>query len=116
MVLKEATILTLSTCESEYVATTVGTCHAIWLRRLLSELYFVKDGATKIMVDNKSDIALAKNPVFHDRRKHIDARFHFIRDCIANKEIEGECVKTLDQVADILQRPSRKIGSSNSER
>ncbi|KAL0334641.1 UNVERIFIED_CONTAM: Retrovirus-related Pol polyprotein from transposon TNT 1-94 [Sesamum radiatum] len=82
-------IVTLSTCESEYVATTAGTCHAIWLRRLLSELYFAQDRATKIMVDNKSAIALAKNPVFHDRSKHIDARFHFIRDCIANKEIEG---------------------------
>ncbi|KAL0433431.1 UNVERIFIED_CONTAM: Retrovirus-related Pol polyprotein from transposon TNT 1-94, partial [Sesamum latifolium] len=101
-------IVTLSTCESEYVATTAGTCHAIWLRRLLSELYFVQDGATKIMVDKKSAIALAKNPVFHERNKHIDARFHFIRDCIANKEIEVEYVKTLDQVADIFTKTLKK--------
>ncbi|KAL0415961.1 UNVERIFIED_CONTAM: Retrovirus-related Pol polyprotein from transposon RE1 [Sesamum latifolium] len=101
-------IVTLSTCESEYVATTAGTCHAIWLRRLLSELYFAQDGATKIMVDNKSAIALVKNPVFHDRSKHIDARFHFIRDCIANKEIEVEYVKTLDQVADIFTKALKK--------
>ncbi|KAL0355686.1 UNVERIFIED_CONTAM: Retrovirus-related Pol polyprotein from transposon RE1 [Sesamum radiatum] len=101
-------IVTLSTCESEYVATTAGTCHAIWLRRLLSELYFAQDRATKIMVDNKSAIALAKNPVFHDRSKHIDARFHFIRDCIANKEIEVEYVKTLDQVADIFTKALKK--------
>ncbi|KAL0293887.1 UNVERIFIED_CONTAM: Retrovirus-related Pol polyprotein from transposon TNT 1-94 [Sesamum radiatum] len=101
-------IVTLSTCESEYVATNAGTCHAIWLRRLLSELYFAQDRATKIMVDNKSAIALAKNPVFHDRSKHIDARFHFIRDCIANKEIEVEYVKTLDQVADIFTKALKK--------
>ncbi|KAL0402493.1 UNVERIFIED_CONTAM: Retrovirus-related Pol polyprotein from transposon RE1 [Sesamum latifolium] len=73
-------IVTLSTCELEYVATTTGACHAIWLWRLLSVLYFAQDGATKIMVDKKSAIALAKNPVFHDRSKHIDSRFHFIRD------------------------------------
>lgn len=56
-------------------------------------------------MDNKSAIALAKNPVFHDRSKHIDARFHFIRDCIASKEIEVEYIKTLDQVADIFTKP-----------
>ncbi|KAL0438935.1 UNVERIFIED_CONTAM: Retrovirus-related Pol polyprotein from transposon TNT 1-94 [Sesamum latifolium] len=58
------------------------------------------------MMDNKSTIALAKNPVFHDRSKHIDARFHFIRDCIANKEIEVEYVKTLDH--DILTKALKK--------
>ncbi|KAL0403441.1 UNVERIFIED_CONTAM: Retrovirus-related Pol polyprotein from transposon RE1 [Sesamum radiatum] len=50
----------------------------------------------------------SKNPVFHDRSKHIDARFHFIRDCIANKEIEVEYVKTLDQVADIFTKALKK--------
>ncbi|KAL0400392.1 UNVERIFIED_CONTAM: Retrovirus-related Pol polyprotein from transposon TNT 1-94 [Sesamum radiatum] len=105
---KKQPIVTLSTCELEYVATTMGTCHAIWLRRLLSELYFVQDGATKIMVDNKSAIALAKNPMFHDRSKHINARFHFIRDCIANKENEVEYVKTLDQVADTFTKALKK--------
>ncbi|KAL0386129.1 UNVERIFIED_CONTAM: Retrovirus-related Pol polyprotein from transposon TNT 1-94 [Sesamum radiatum] len=59
-------------------------------------------------MDNKSAIALAKNPVFHDRSKHIDARFHFIRDCIANKEIEVEYIKTLDQVADIFTMTLKK--------
>ncbi|KAL0320218.1 UNVERIFIED_CONTAM: Retrovirus-related Pol polyprotein from transposon TNT 1-94 [Sesamum radiatum] len=60
------------------------------------------------MMNNKSAIALAKNPVFHDRSKHIDARFHFIRDCIANKEIEMEYDKTLDQVADIFTKALKK--------
>ncbi|KAL0448574.1 UNVERIFIED_CONTAM: Retrovirus-related Pol polyprotein from transposon RE1 [Sesamum latifolium] len=101
-------IVTLSTCESEYVNTTARMCHAIWLRRLLSEPYFAQDGATKIMKDNKSAIALAKNRMFHERSKHIDAKFHFIRDCIATKEIEVEYIKTLDQVADIFTKASRR--------
>ncbi|KAL0310132.1 UNVERIFIED_CONTAM: Retrovirus-related Pol polyprotein from transposon TNT 1-94 [Sesamum calycinum] len=88
-------IVTISTCESKYVAPIAGTCHAIWLRRLLSELYFAHDGATKIMVDNKSAIALAKNSVFHDRSKHTDVKFHVIRDCITNKEITPQLPKCI---------------------
>ena len=42
--------------------------------------------ATEIFVNNKSALALAKNPVFHDRSKHIDTRYHFIRECIARRK------------------------------
>ncbi|CAJ2651499.1 unnamed protein product [Trifolium pratense] len=59
-------IVTLSTCEAEYVEATSCVCHAIWLRNLLKELSLPQKEPTKIFVDNKSAIALAKNPVFHD--------------------------------------------------
>ena len=49
---------------------------------------------TKIYVDNSLAIALAKNIIFHDKSKHIDTRFHYLRYCIANKEIEVKYVKT----------------------
>ena len=61
--------------------------------------------ATKNFVNNKSALALAKNPVFHDRSKHIDTRYHFIRECIARKEVQLEFVKLQDQVADIFTKP-----------
>jgi hypothetical protein len=61
--------------------------------------------ATDIFVDNKSAIALVKNPVFHDRSKHIDTRFHFLRECIVKNEVEVKFVKTHDQVADIFTKP-----------
>ncbi|KAJ7962054.1 Retrovirus-related Pol polyprotein from transposon TNT 1-94 [Quillaja saponaria] len=102
---KKQPIVTLSTCEAEYVAATSCTCHAIWLRRLLKELQEPQKEATQIFVDNKSALALAKNPVFHDRSKHIDTRYHFIRECIAKKEVEVKFVKSLDQVADIFTKP-----------
>jgi hypothetical protein len=60
---------------------------------------------TKIYVDNSLAIALAKNIIFHDKSKHIDTRFHYLRYCIANKEIEVKYVKTQDQVADIFTKP-----------
>ena len=61
--------------------------------------------ATVVIIDNKSAQALAKNPVFHDRSKHIDTRYHFIRECIAKKEVELEYVRTNDQIADIFTKP-----------
>ena len=55
-------------------------------------------------MDNKSTIALGKNPVFHDQSKHIDTRFHFIRECIENREVKLDYVKSKDQVADIFTK------------
>ena len=63
---------------------------------------------TKIYVDNKLPIALAKNPVFHDRRKHIDTRYHYIRECIARKDVQLEYVKSHDQVVDIFTKPLKQ--------
>ena len=58
--------MTLSTCEAEYVVATSGGCHAIWLKSFLKELQMFQEEAMKIFVDNKSALALAKNPIFHD--------------------------------------------------
>ena len=58
--------MTLSTCEAKYVVATSSVCHAIWLRNLLKGLQMLQDEATKIFVDNKSTLTLAKNLVFHD--------------------------------------------------
>ncbi|KAK2994441.1 hypothetical protein RJ640_001257 [Escallonia rubra] len=102
---KKQSIVTLSTCEAEYVAATLTVCHAIWLRSLLKELSFIQDESTQIYVDIKSAIALAKNPVFHDRRKHIDTRYHFIRESIAKKQVQVKFVKSEDQNADIFTKP-----------
>ena len=50
--------------------------------RLLGELTGVEAHPPALMVDNQPAIALAKNPVLHDRSKHIDVKFHFLRDCV----------------------------------
>ncbi|KAK2973657.1 hypothetical protein RJ640_017029 [Escallonia rubra] len=102
---KKQSIVTLSTCEAEYVAATSTVCHAILLRSLLKELSFNKDESTQIYVDNKSAIAFAKNSSFHDRSKHIDTRYHFIHESIAKKEVQVKFVKSEDQVADIFTKP-----------
>ena len=79
---KKQPIVTLSTCEAEYVAAITCVSHGIWLQNLLKELNMSQVEPTEIRIDNKSAIALAKNPVYHDRSKHIDTRYHYIREFI----------------------------------
>lgn len=57
-----------------------------------------------LKVDNKSTISLCKNPVFHKRNKHIDTRYHFIRECVESGKTVVEYVKTDKQLADILTK------------
>jgi hypothetical protein len=61
------------------------------------------------MVDNMSAIALSKNPVYHDRSKHIDTRYHFIRECIEEGTIVIEYVPTERQLADILTKALGRV-------
>lgn len=102
---KKQPIVTLSTCEAEYVAASWCVCHAIWLRNLLGKFEQQQLGATEIRIDNKSAIELAKNPVNHERSKHIDVRFHFIRDQVKKGSVELVHVASRDQVADIFTKP-----------
>lgn len=84
-------------------------CLGIWLARLLAEVLGSDPGKALLKVDNKSAISLCKNPVFHDRSKHIDTRYHFIRQCIEEKKVEVEFVPSDEQVADILTKPLGRI-------
>ncbi|KAK6139031.1 hypothetical protein DH2020_027229 [Rehmannia glutinosa] len=102
---KKQPIVTLSTCESEYVAATSCTCHAIWLRKLLKELHLSQEKEIPIMCDNTSVIAITQNHVLHSRTKHIDVRYHFIRDHVEKKDITLEYISTDKQLADIFTKP-----------
>ncbi|KAJ9567257.1 LOW QUALITY PROTEIN: hypothetical protein OSB04_003223 [Centaurea solstitialis] len=64
----------LSSCEAEFMVATVAACQAVWLRGLLTDLTGWAPKEVVLRVDNKSAIALMKNPVFHGRSKHIDTR------------------------------------------
>ena len=99
----------LSSCEAEFMAATEAAKQAIWLQDLLSEVTGKEQERTTILVDNKSAISLAKNPVFHRRSKHIQKRFHFIRECVEKDQIEVEFVRGEDQCADILTKALAKI-------
>ena len=91
---KKQSIVALSTAEAEYVAATAAACQAVWMRRMLRSLGQEQAKATVIFCDNSSAIALSKNSVFHKRTKHIDTRFHYIRELVNNGEIVLEHCRT----------------------
>ncbi|KAF0924771.1 hypothetical protein E2562_014570 [Oryza meyeriana var. granulata] len=94
----------LSSCEAEFMAATAAACQALWLRSLLAELNKEQPRPVKVFVDNKSAIALMKNPVFHGRSKHIDTRFHFIRECVEGGQIVVKFMRMEEQRADPLTK------------
>ena len=100
---KQATVAQ-STAEAEYVAAAEATSQAIWLRRILEDMGEKQDEPTKINCDNKSAIAMAKNPVHHSRTKHIAIKYHFIREVEATKEIKLDYCRTEDQITDIFTK------------
>ena len=102
-------VVALSNCEAEFMAGTEAARQAIWLQDLLSEITDQQSEKVLIRIDNQSAIALTKNPVFHERNKHIHRRYHFIRECVENGQIEIEYVQGDKQKADILTKALGRI-------
>ncbi|KAJ9560132.1 hypothetical protein OSB04_005292 [Centaurea solstitialis] len=99
----------LSSCEAEFMAATLAACQALWLQSLLKYLTDSEAGCVKLLVDNKSAIELMKNPVFHGRSKHINTRYHFIRECVEKGLIYVEHVSGEAQRADILTKALPRV-------
>ncbi|XP_074356695.1 secreted RxLR effector protein 161-like [Apium graveolens] len=102
-------VVALSSCEAEYMAATTAACQSVWLRGLLKEITGQQLGPVILHVDNRSAIELMKNPVQHGRSKHIDVRFHFIRECIEEGKLVVKFVVSQEQRADILTKPLGRI-------
>ncbi|PKU79142.1 Retrovirus-related Pol polyprotein from transposon TNT 1-94 [Dendrobium catenatum] len=102
---KKQNTVSRSSTESEYRALASATADTIWLKRLLMEFGVPHPDPVDVFCDNMSTIALANNPVFHARTKHIEIDQRFIRDHILNKVIRLLPISTVDQIADILTKP-----------
>jgi hypothetical protein len=102
-------VVALSSCKVEYIATTTVATQALWLSRMLAELLGGKVDMVELKVDSKSTLALAKNPIFHEKSKHIHIKYHFIRDCLEDGSIKANHIATTDQLADIL---TKSLGKS----
>ena len=71
-----------STAEAKYITTSTACIEAVWLRNILGVLLSVKLESTVIRCDIQSCIKLSENPVFHDKSKHIEMKYHFIQDMV----------------------------------
>ena len=88
--------MALSSAKAEYTAASLVAYEAIWMRKILVELFGSHLDPTVIYCDNQSCIKFSVNPVFHDRSKHIDIRYHHIRDCVQRKIMLLSSIPTED--------------------
>ena len=97
-------IVAASSMEAEYIACFFVIQAVTWIRALLHSLGLVSKVPTTVRIDNKSARDLALNPVHHQRSKHIDVKFHWIRDKVIDKTVILDPVATTDQTADVLTK------------
>lgn len=102
---KKQSVVARSSVEAELRSLANGICEGIWLKRLLEDLKITACGPIKMLCDNQASISISKDPVQHDRTKHIEIDLHFISEKIENKSISIEYVPSHHQVADILTKP-----------
>jgi len=92
-----------------YIAAATGACQGVWLSRLLGDLSNCAVRKFRLQIDSKSALELSKNPVYHEKSKHIDTRYRYIRECIADGRVDVSHVGTDVQLADILTKPLGRI-------
>ncbi|GKD28335.1 hypothetical protein Tco_1239113 [Tanacetum coccineum] len=96
-------MVTLSTTEAECMALTDAVKEAIWLRGLLEELG-VELNTVAVNCDNQGTIHLSRNHVFHERTKHINLRYHFIKEVLKAKMVKVMKVGTEHNDVDALTK------------
>ena len=82
---------------------------AIWLRKLLAELFGEAMNPMIIDCDNQSSIKLSMNPVFHDRSKRNEIPYHYVKDMVDRNIVKLEYICTADQTIDILTKPLSRV-------
>jgi hypothetical protein len=101
---KKQNSVALSTAEAEYIDATHYCAQLLWMRQILRD-YGYKLSKVPLLCDNESAIHMVDNPVEHSRTKHIDIRYHFLRDHQQKGDIEIAYVSTHNQLADIFTKP-----------
>lgn len=82
-----------SSCEAEYIAAFEATQECIWLQALMTGIGYTPMGPTTLLCDNNSTINLSEDPMLHQHIKHVDIKYHFLRE-----HCRGKCLVTLDSL------------------
>ena len=106
---KLQTIIAQSTTEAEYIAINSVSKEAVYIKNLMTELDVYNQAKFPIYTDNQGALALAQNPVFHERTKHIAVKYHYIRSLLEEGVIDLVYINTKDQKADGLTKALDKI-------
>ncbi|RVW73200.1 Retrovirus-related Pol polyprotein from transposon RE1 [Vitis vinifera] len=106
---KKQSVVARSSAEAEFRAMTQGICEGIWLNRLLEELWVPLKHPMVLYCDNQAAISIAKNPVHHDRTKHVEIDRHFIKEKIEEGVFKVSYTPTNCQTADILTKALARV-------
>ena len=101
---KKQTVVARSSAEAEYRSMAITTCEVTWLTTLLKDLGLKHLPPAILNCDNQAALAIAANPVLHERTKHLEVDCHYIRDKIQSGDITTAYVPSKNQVADILTK------------
>ena len=105
---KKQTIVATSSAEAEYIAMSIGAKEILWIRRLIEGFGLQQSGPTTVHSDSMSAIAMVSNPRSGSKTKHIDTKFHHVKDLVNNKVLKLEYVPTERNIADVLTKPLGK--------
>jgi virulence-associated protein VapD len=106
---KQQTVVALSSCEAEYLATTHCSKDVLWFRNLFLELGYPQSSATPLFCDNQGTVACTHDPHGHTKMKHIAIREHFIRDCVNNRLIDVIHIPNYSNIADLFTKPLHRV-------
>ena len=101
---KKQLTVSKSSTKSEYRALASTTAELCWLRQVLRDLGIFLAILPKVWCDNVFALAIASNPVFHARTKHIEVDYHFIRERVLRRDLHVKYISTGDQLADIFTK------------
>ncbi|RVW54243.1 Retrovirus-related Pol polyprotein from transposon RE1 [Vitis vinifera] len=101
---KKQSVVARNSAEAEYRALAQGICEGFGYKRVLSELGQTSSSPILMMCDNQTAISIAKNPVHHDRTKHVEIDRHFITEKVTSETVKLNYVPTKHQTADILTK------------
>lgn len=101
---KKQPVVARSSTEAEYRAMALATTDLYWLRMLFKDICVPLFSSPILWCDNIGALALASNPVYHARTKHIEIDYHFIREKVVNRDISIKFISTHDQIADIFTK------------
>ena len=101
---QKAFYVSLSTAEVEYTAVRSCCSQLLWIKKLFGD-YGLSQETMVVYYDNSSAIDISKNLVQHSKTKHIEIRYHFIRDLVERKVVDLEYIPTKRQNANIFTKP-----------
>eukprot|EP00253_Pinus_taeda_P009468 PITA_09468 len=102
---KKQQVVALSSTEAEYRGAVKASYEAVWLRRMLADMHASQTGPTSLFCDNQGVLKLAKNPVFHERTKHVETHCHYIRQRVKDGSVQLRYAPTTEQPANIFTKP-----------